>query len=290
MIPLWFLLAAVSGASFALEGLWVKHLNGRGFKPGFLAWTAVTFSLPVLWTCVYLEGFPKVSAAFYFPCAMSILGNTAALLFYFRALSFGQLSMVFPLLSLTPAWMLLSTHLITGEFPSTLGLAGIGVSTAGCYALGLDKTGPLSPIRNIWNNPGSRWALLAGLTWSLTANFDKAAVEASSAMLQPAAAGTGLAVTLFGASAGECAAGLRRCATRDGAWRILILTLIVCVLVVSQFIAFDLAQASYVISVKQGGMVLGVLLGWLVYKEPCGLRRLLISCVVLAGLLCLVHA
>ncbi|MFH1724526.1 MAG: DMT family transporter [Elusimicrobiota bacterium] len=290
MMPLWFILAAASGACYALEGAWVKHLSSHGFKPGFLAWSAAFFILPVLWLLVLLQGLPEIKPEFYFPFAMTVVGNTAAIACYFRALSYGQLSMVYPLLALTPVWMLLSTELITGEFPGRLGLLGIFLSTAGCYALGVDRTGPLSPFRNLWGNPGSRWALITSALWSLTANFDKAAVEASSALFHPAAVGVALSITLFAVSPRECRDGFRRFATLGGFWRIMVLSLLVILLVVCQFTAFDLAQATYVTSVKRGGLIIGVLFGWLVYKEPYGPRRLLLSLFVLAGLLCLAFA
>ncbi|MFH2203720.1 MAG: EamA family transporter [Elusimicrobiota bacterium] len=289
-VPLWFVLAAACGVCNALEGAWVKHLSGRGFKPEFFAWCAASFTLPILWFSVSVEGWPAIQPAFYFPFAMAVLGNTVGLICFFRALSYGQLSLVYPLLALTPVWMLLSTEFITGEFPGRLGLWGILLSTAGCYALGLDRTGPLSPFRNLWGIPGSRWALITSVIWSFTANFDKAAVEASSAMFHPAAAGTALAVTLFAAAPRSCVDGLKRCAKWDDLWRVLVLTALVGVLVLTQFAAVDRAQATYVTAVKRGGLVVGVLLGWLLYKEPYGLRRLALSCVVLAGILCLVWA
>ncbi|MFA5140281.1 MAG: EamA family transporter [Elusimicrobiota bacterium] len=284
MLPSWFLLAAVCAAAYALEGVWVKRLRGR-FRPEFLGWVAATLTLPVLGTALYLQGWPEIKPGFYFALAMTVLGNTVGIICFFRALSLGELSVVYPLLALSPAWMLLSTRLITGEFPSRAGLAGVLLCTGGCYALGLDKGGLLSPLRNLWNDAGGRYALLTSVIWSVTSNFDKKAVETSSAMFYPAAHGIGLSLSLYLLTVRRCTDEFRLLASWDGAWRIGVLTLIICVLVVSQFFAVDLAQATYVIAVKRSGMVLAVLLGWLLYKEPYGPRRLGLSLLVLAGLL-----
>lgn len=284
MLPAWFLLAALCAAAYALEGVWVKRLRGR-FRPEFLGWVAATLTLPILMTALYIQGWPEIRPGFYFALAMTILGNTAGIICFFRAISMGELSVVYPLLALSPAWMLLSTRLITGEFPSRAGLAGVLLCTSGCYALGLDKSGLLSPFRNLWKDAGGRYALLTSVIWSVTANFDKRAVEASSAMFYPVCHGIGLSMSLYLLTVRNCKDEFRRLATWDGAWRIGVLALIISVLVVSQFFAVDKAQATYVIAVKRSGMVLAVLLGWLLYEEPYGPRRLALSVVVLAGLL-----
>lgn len=284
MVPSWFVFASISAAAYALEGVWVKRLRGS-FRPEFLGWVAATFTLPVLFVGLLLQGWPEIKPGFWSALAMTIAGNTVGIICFFRALSLGELSVVYPLLALSPAWMLLSTKLITGEFPSGAGLAGVLLCTGGCYALGLDKGGPLSPLRKLWNDAGGRYALLTSVIWSVTANFDKKAVETSSSMFYPAAHGIGLSLTLYALRVRRCTEEFRRLAAWDGAWRVGVLALIISLLVVSQFFAVDLAQATYVIAVKRSGMVLAVLLGWLLYKEPCGPRRLALSLLVLAGLL-----
>ena len=283
--PTWFLFASLCALFYAAEGTWVKHLGGQGYGPYFIAWAAVTFSTPLLWVGVLLDPAPTVSTAFYFPFAMSVLGNGFALVFYLRAFAIGELSVIFPLLALTPVWMLLTTEAITGEFPSTAALVGIGLIAGGCYGVGLSKGGPLSPFRNLWENPGSRYALLTSVLWSFTSNFDKAAVEASSRFFHPALHGVFLCLLLLPWAwhfNRQDFHRLRMC--REGL-RIVLLGLIGSGLVLSQFVAVDLAQATYVIAVKRAGMVPGVLIGWKLYGEPFGGHRFLLSLVVLAGLL-----
>ena len=70
-----------------------------------MAWSVATFVTPVLLVALLLNGIPEVQPAFYFPFVMTVILNTMGLLCYFRALSYGELSLVLPLLSLTPAWM-----------------------------------------------------------------------------------------------------------------------------------------------------------------------------------------
>ena len=287
MIPSWFLFATLCGICYALEGVWIKKL--KDFKPEFLAWCAATLTIPFFWAALWLQGWPKVTPKFYLPFIMCLAGNAAGLTCYFRAFSYGDLSLVFPLLALTPAWMLLTAKSITGQFPAGLGLAGVLMSTLGCYALGLDGGGLLSPFKNLWRNPGGRWALIASVIWSVSSNFDKRAIAASSATFHPASHAIVLSLILYAAFGRRCREDFKRLATFDGFWRIMVLAVLVSALTLSQYMSVARTQAAYVVAVKRGGMVLGVLMGWLILKEPFGGRRFVLSLVVLAGLLLLLR-
>lgn len=283
-LPLWFVFALACALFYALEGAWAKRLARGGFEPVFLAWVTTLMITPVLWAAALRDGLPELQPGFWLPFAMSVGLNTAALPFYFRSLAAGELSVVFPLLALTPMWMLLTTHAITGEFPSPAGLAGVGLATAGCYGLRLDAGGALEPLKRLWAAEGSRLALATSVLWSFTANFDKAAVEASSRFFYPALHGTLLAVTLLPWALRAGPAGAERLRTLEGGLGAGLLGLFGIGIVLAQFAAIDLSQATYVIAVKRAGIVPGVLIGWKLFGEPHGAKRLGLSVAVAAGL------
>ena len=60
-----------------------------------------------------------------------------ALLIFFKALKKLDLSLAIPLLSFTPIFMLLSSFILLGEFPSLLGILGMILVVSGIYVLNL---------------------------------------------------------------------------------------------------------------------------------------------------------
>lgn len=283
--PPWFFFAAVCALCYSFEGAWIKRLGSRGYGTIFLAWCTVTIATPFLWIGFLTDPPGSVSAAFYFPFTMTVLLNSVALVCYFRSFAFGELSLSFPLLALSPVWMLATTQAITGEFPSHRALAGIVLITGGCYGLGLKGRDLLSPFKNIFKNRGSRYALLTSVLWSFSANFDKAAVEASSRFFHPALHGTILSGILFTLAWQTERTSFGKLRTRAGLWPVVLLGAVVAVMVLSQFTAIDQAQSTYVIAVKRAGMVPGVLIGWKLFGEDFGPKRFAMSLVVFAGLL-----
>jgi drug/metabolite transporter (DMT)-like permease len=269
---------------YALEGAWMKRLSKEGVGPVFVAWATSAGIVPLLWLAAWREGVPQPSPGFWLPCLGAVATNAVALVLYFKALSTGELSLVYPLLSLTPAWMLLSAHAITGEFPSPVALTGVALVTAGCYGLGLDGGGPLSPFRRLARSAGAREALAAGILWSLSANFDRVAVQAYSRYAYPALHGLFLIVLLLPFAWKADRADFDRFAAPKRLAGVLVQTLLGTGVVLFQFAAVELTQATHVIAVKRAGMVLAAYFGYRFYGESLGPRKLAFSAVVLLGL------
>lgn len=127
----------------------------------------------------------RFNTEFIIALIISSLINIAAVLLYHRALSKGELSEVVPMLSFTPLFLLLSSPLLVGEFPSFYGLIGILLLVAGSYLLNINniKRGILNPFRSLLKNKGTRYMLIVAFIWSISANFDKIAI-ANSSILQ----------------------------------------------------------------------------------------------------------
>lgn len=104
------------------------------------------------------------------------------LILYFKALKISELSVSVPLLTLTPLFMLITSPIIVGEFPSIYGLIGIILVVIGTYVLNLNKNRDdfWRPFKSIITEKGPRYMLIVAFLWSLTANIDKIGVAETS--------------------------------------------------------------------------------------------------------------
>jgi uncharacterized membrane protein len=108
--------------------------------------------------------------------------NVAAAILYHRAIQIGDISAVVPMLSFTPLFLLIFSPLLVNEFPDATGLAGIILIVTGSYLLNINMKvrGIFSPLRSIIKDRGTRYMLIVAAIWSISANFDKRGIEASS--------------------------------------------------------------------------------------------------------------
>ena len=130
------------------------------------------------------------------------LVNGLAFWAYGRALSRGELSLVVPLLNLSPLVLLISAWLMLGETPGPGSLAGMVLIVLGALRLGATD-GDIS--QGIVNTPGARWMLLVALLWGIGAGIDKVGVRASSSLAWVVGLNmvVGLPLTLSALVAGE---------------------------------------------------------------------------------------
>lgn len=108
--------------------------------------------------------------------AATALLNGLAFWAYGRALSRGQLSLVVPLLNLSPLVLLLSAWLMLGERPGPGAIAGVVLIVLGALCLGATAESSQGLIAA----PGAKWMLLVALLWGIGAGVDKLGVRASS--------------------------------------------------------------------------------------------------------------
>jgi drug/metabolite transporter (DMT)-like permease len=111
--------------------------------------------------------------------AATALINGVAFWSYGRALARGELSLVLPLINLSPLVLLLSGWLVLGERPSGLVVAGVALLVGGAILLG--RSDALS--RGLLRAPGARAMLLTAVLWGIGASIDKLGVQAGGSLL-----------------------------------------------------------------------------------------------------------
>lgn len=275
------LLSALAHASWNL--LLKRSLNQEAFVWCLLLADSVLL-LPLGAVLLWLYPIPP-------PGWWLVLATVVLHIFYFVLLGRGyaraDLSLVYPIArGLGPMLVPLLAVVFLGETVSPPAAAGIGAIVVGIYIVswwGRFRQllrHPLSFLRV----PGVRYAVLTGLTIAAYALVDKQGVGLVQPFLYMYLLSLGCAVGLAPyilATQGRAAVAQ---VWRTSAWTVVaagLLTFLAYGLVLT---AFSISRVSYVAPAREAGIVVGVLMGVFILKEPFGVGRLLGSGFILLGL------
>lgn len=222
--------------------------------------------------------------------------NILAFTLYIRAIKIADLSLTVPLVTLTPLFLLVTSPIIVGEWPTGLDAIGVLLLIVGSYMLNLKPNEglTLAPLKALMTNPGSRMMLGVAFLWSITANFDKVGTLNSSSLFW--------GMSLFGTIAmgmvpfvvqrarhkgmGAIVGGLRNenSAQALSQVRFVIIAGVFQSIGISlQFVALTLAPVAQVVAVKRMSALISVGFGYALFGER-GLReRLLGAAIMVSG-------
>lgn len=305
----WVVLAGTTAVLYAFHGAWSKRVAGR-VGPLVAAWALFAFALPLLVVYLAVQGIPELGSRFWPVLAVNCVLNVGAAYLFLSALDTGELGVTYPLLTLTPLFVMPVEFVLLRELPGPWGAVGILLVVAGIYLLNFSerRLGLLAPFSAVARSPGARRSLAVAVIWSVTGTVDRVAVLESSPAFYGAALAAGM-TTLFlpviwaarrwapvpptSTGAEEPATGRERSGLGTGGrWTMARLLAIHGLLFAAMFIlqmeALNLALASYVLSIKRTGAILAVGLGWLVFRERAAGYRLAGAAVTVAGVAVLV--
>jgi drug/metabolite transporter (DMT)-like permease len=257
--------AILTAFLFGANAFPAKRLTERGWNESTVAWMNFATGLPILWVAAATLGHWEFRPGFWSSLFAGMAGNFLAFTLYYRAIRLTDISIVLPLVSLSPVFMLVTSRMMLGESPSSAGLAGVLLVAGGVYMLGCsrDRSSLFAPFHAIFRDRGARLALIVSFVWSITANFDKKCVLASDSYVYPACFAT-IALVLYAPivgfrtqfrdlkSPGSAAWGWATALGASGA-----------VMVLAQMTALAGMPAPYVIAVKRSGLLVGVAIGLL---------------------------
>ena len=220
-----------------------------------------------------------------------VLATIVVHVYYFvllgRGYARGDLSLVYPIArGVGPMLVPVLAVLTLGEqiaWPAVLGIAFIvlGIYIVSWWGRFREIVAdPLSLLRD----GGVRYALLTGLTITVYTLVDKRGVEHVQPMLYMYLLTLGVAVGLapYILRNHGWAPVVRE--WKAHAWPILLAGLLVFLAYGLALTAFSLSRVSYVAPAREVSIVIGVLAGVILLKEPFGRGRLLGSCLILIGL------
>lgn len=307
---MWLLLALLTAAATAGRSAATKGAM-RGSNEYTVALALSGAAAVLLLPVILVRGLPPLSPPFWWALLASGAINTVALVLIARAVHRSDLSLVSPLLSFTPAFMLLSSPFLLGEWPSIAGLSGLFAIVIGSYLLNVRerRRGLFAPFRALVRDPGARLMLLVSFIFSLSATIDKIGVLNADPLTWGFAiqAFVTLSVLPWVVWAGRRRAAARARAALDAhgvmaaalleseatprhsrhhvAGLLLLGGVFTAVAVVAQMTALTLTLAAYVIAVKRTSILFEVLLGRLLFREV-GLRERLAGVItMIAGVL-----
>lgn len=301
---MWVALALLTAVCTALRDAAAKHAT-RWADPVVVAFGVSAIPAVGLGVIV-LAGDPALPGPG-FLLALLVSGgiNAVATPLVFYALHRSDMSLVAPLTSLTPLFMIGSAWLVLGERPSSAGVVGVGVIVLGAYLLNASKhrASLLAPFAALLRDPGARAMLIVAFLYSFSAAYDKVGTRASSPLLWGAALSAVVTVALAPLTVRRViAARARARAARDPAVRvagarepsedrgadrsvrfIVLAGALAAAALAAQMTALLLTLAAYVIAVKRMSTLFGVLIGHSVFREQHVRQRLLGAAVMLAG-------
>ncbi|KHK01979.1 DMT family transporter [Desulfovibrio sp. TomC] len=278
----WFFLSLVTATTQAVKDTFLKSAMGRT-DPTLAMLLYSSVAAAFLW--VFAIGSPEVVFAPAFWPLLLIGGAFGGITFwlYGLALNRGDLSLALPMLAFTPLFLLITSPLTLDEFPRPGGLVGIALVAVGAYVLNLRERrhGIFGPIKALVTNTGTRLMLLVAVVWSIGANLDKLGLQASSPAVWAASIYTASALALIPFAARR----LRRSVGELPGFPFAIATagLLEGIGLFCQMHALPLTQVSYVIAVKRLSIILGVLLGAVVFHEQDLAHRLPGAAVMVVG-------
>ncbi len=253
----------------------------------FIWWSQATIAVALLPVAVFLVWrYPIVSPGWWF-----VLGTIALHILYFVFLGRGyqkaDLSVVYPIArGMGPALVPVLGVMVLGETVSAPAVAGIVAVVMGIYTIywwGQVSQILRDPFR-LLKESGTRYALMTGLIIALYSVWDKVGVRYVSPFLYMYLMSLGTALSLAPYMLKAHGASVIRAEWRASAVSIIVVGLLTFFAYGLVLTAFQFSRVSYISPSREVGIVIGVLLGTLVLKEPFGRGRILGSGLIVLGL------
>ena len=285
MTPLSLGLVLLSALAHSTWNLLLK----RSSEPEIFVWwllvVEAVLMLPLGVVLFWL--FPIAPVGWLFVLATVIL-HVLYFILLGRGYAQGDLSVVYPIArGFGPMLVPILAVLLLRETVALPAILGIAAIVVGIYII--SWTGELQRFLlrpwNIMRNTGARYAVLTGLTIAMYAIIDKRGVSHIQPFLYLYLMSLGSAVLLFPyilRKWGIQAMGLTWGSSRTSIVLAGLLAFLAYGLVLT---AFSLSRVSYVAPAREVGIVVGVLMGVLILKEPFGRVRLAGSSVIVLGLI-----
>jgi len=266
---------------------WNFLLKRSTNKQVFLWWLLVAASIllaPVGIVLFWLHPFGH-------PGWIFVLATIALHMLYFvllgRSYTFGDLSLVYPIArGIGPMLVPILAVVVLRESIAGMALIGIIAIVLGVYTIswwghfGTLLSDPLEILKN----SSTRYAVLTGITIASYAIIDKEGVSHVEPFLYMYFMTLGSALGLAPYILGRLGAAAAVQEWRANYTSIVPAALLIFLAYGLVLTAFSLSRVSYVAPAREVGIVLGVLLGVILLKEPFGRGRLLGSSFIVAGL------
>ncbi|MGK7919818.1 MAG: EamA family transporter [Trichodesmium sp.] len=279
---LWFLLATSVAFLQSVKDIYNKT-QLKNFDEYIIGCSLTFFTSLFLSPLLFLIDIPQLGNNFWLALLVSGSLNAISYTLYLKAIKLSDLSIIAPITTFTPLFLLITSPLIVGEFPQPLGIIGVFLIVCGSYLLNIQekRKGYLAPFRAIITDRGSRLALLVAFIWSISSNFDKVGVQNSSPIFWGISVFFTISIFLLPMVLYKSHQHLYK--IKINGWKLVIYGMINSVAMGCQMVAINLTFVAYVISVKRTSALFSVILGKIVLKEKGIKERLLGAAIMVLG-------
>ncbi len=286
---MWFLYSFLCAFSVATSDALSKRAMMEA-PEWVVGWVRLAFALPFLLLGLWFIDIPPLDPTFWWVIACVLPLELGSYILYLKAIRTSPLSVTLPLLALTPVFLTGTAYLILGERVTLPGLGGILLVASGSYMINLHerRSGWLGPLRALVNDRGARAMLGVALIYSLTSVLGKVGLQHSSPAFFAIVYYVLLSLAFTPIAIWNTRPGKRSLAAQP--IRFVLIGFFYFCMVLFHYLALDLVEVAYMISIKRTSMVFGVLYGWLFFKEAEIRQRLLASLLMVAGAVLIVFA
>lgn len=179
---MWFYAAILASVFSALGVITSKKLI-KNVSAMVLTWSTLFFATPIIFILAIHETIPKLNYLFFIGVAGSVFFYTSSKVIALKAMKLGDLSLVFPLISLGPIFTLIVAMFPPlSERPGPTAIIGVLITLLGTYLLNVEakKEGLLKPFRRLFENKASLMMIVAVIIESMVMIFDKMALNNTS--------------------------------------------------------------------------------------------------------------
>ncbi|HLE07210.1 MAG TPA: DMT family transporter [archaeon] len=180
---LWIVLALVSAFAESLKDLFSKR-KMKKVDPLVMTWAFFAFTFIILLPLIFFLQIPKLDEIFFIAISVNSILVIFSVSLYMKAIESSDLSITLPLVAFTPAFMLVVSPIILGEFPNAIGIVGILMIVFGAYFLKIKESskGLLEPLEALFKERGPRLMFVVAFLWSITASTIKLAIQHSNTL------------------------------------------------------------------------------------------------------------
>jgi len=263
---MWLILGLSSGLFHALMSMVSKKSMGKTDE--YISSFAYTFfALPFFFLALFwLDWTNTLNFTFWYATLITATLKIISLYFFMKALKISEFSLVIPLLTFTPLFLIFTSMIMLGEFPSSMGILGIITIVLGVYILNLkERKQLLEPLKSLFRNRGAQLMLLVAFIHSISSNFDKIAIQSSNPITFLIISNALIASAFLFFIHTKSKIGFPGIKTN---FKFLVpIGMLSAATLLCQMTAINMALVPYVISLKRTSALFGVILGFLVFKE-----------------------
>ena len=279
---LWVLYSLLSAFSWATADAFTKKISSK-VDEHILVLSRFLYSTPFVLLLLFFIPIPRLEIGFWFVLTLAIPLEILAWTLYVKAIRSSPLSIVAPLLALTPVFLVFTSFVILRELPTMAGFFGILLIVIGVYILNLKgiEKGILEPFKCILKERGCIYMIIVAFLFSITSNLGKILVQKSSplffsAIYLPLLAIPFLIIAFF-------TSRTKIVQLKSNFGNFFFIGLFFGLMVIFHMFAIRLVIVPYMISIKRTSSILEVFYGHFLFKEKDFRKRFIGAIIMVVG-------